>query len=808
MTTTPPLEAEKLCLYCDPARLDFETTAELQELDRLVGQDRASEAIRFGIDVAGPGYNIYALGPAGIGKHTLVRDLLEEKAATQTGLSDWCYVNNFDQSARPKLLQLPAGRGVRLRDDMQQLVEELHSAITAAFRSEEYRAARKKIEEQFEQSQEQAFRQLQEESARYNIKLIQRPGQFTFAPQHEGHAMATEEFKKLPENERKRIEDNINELEQHLETILEKHIPQWRHESGVRVKQLNRTTAMTAVDHIIEALKTGYRDIVAVLAYLDHVKDDVIEHVDAFRKQTDDSEESPFLPVRENLPLRYKVNLLVDNSERTSAPVIYEDNPNFNALIGRIEHTAQLGTLVTDFTQIKPGALHKANGGFLMLDARKLLTQPYAWDGLKRVLQSREIRIESLAQLLSLVSTTSLEPEPVPIDTKIVLLGDRWLYYLLQALDPDFAELFKVAADFDSSLPRSGDSDMLYARLIATLSRKHQLPDFDRSGVAAMIQFSMRQVEDIRKLSTHMRSLTDLMQEASYYAGRSGHSVVTGSDVQQARDAQTTRLSRSRDLLQEAVQRGTLMIASSGSEVGQINGITVIDLGNFSFGLPARITATTRLGEGEMIDIERETELGGPIHTKGVFILSSFVGSHYSPNVPLSLAASLTIEQSYADVEGDSASLAELCALLSSLANTPLKQSLAVTGSVNQLGRVQAVGGVNDKIEGFFDICRQRGLNGEQGVIIPASNVEHLMLREEVVAAAKAGQFSVYPVSDVDQALELLTGMSAGQADNQGMFEENTFNNRVQTRLIELATIRHAFAEAAKGHVQVNDEKT
>lgn len=808
MTTIQPLAPEKLCLYCDPAGLDFENTSELLDLDRIVGQERASDAIRFGIDISGPGFNVYALGPAGIGKHTLVRDLLEEKAAMEKCLSDWCYVNNFDQPTRPKLLQLPAGRGAKLRDDMQQLVEELHTAIAAAFQSEEYRAALKEIEETFEQAQEHAFRQLQEEATEKNVNLVQRPGQFTFVPQHEGHAMATEEFKKLSEKDHKRIEGNIAELQRHLETILEKNIPQWRHESGGRVRQLNRTTAMTAVGHIIQELKAGYQDVAAVLTYLDQVQDNVIRHVDAFRKQNEENEGSPLLPAGDNLTRRYKVNLLVDNSGRSSAPVIYEDNPNFSALIGRIEHTAQLGTLITDFTQIKPGALHKANGGFLMLDARKVLAQPYTWDCLKRVLQAGEIRIESLAQLLSLVSTTSLEPEPVPLAVKIVLLGDRWLYYLLQALDPDFAELFKVAADFDSSLPRTADSDMLYSRLIATLSRKHGLADFDRSGVAAMVRFSMRQVEDTRKLSTHMRSLTDLMQEASYRARRSGRSVVSGADVQQARDAQTTRHSRSRDLLHEAVQRGTLMIASAGAEVGQVNGLTVIDLGNFSFGLPARITATTRLGEGEMIDIERETELGGPIHSKGVFILSGFIGSHYSPNVPLSMSASLTIEQSYADVEGDSASLAELCALLSSLAGLPMKQSLAVTGSVNQFGRVQAVGGVNDKIEGFFDICKQRGLSGEQGVIIPASNVEHLMLRDDVVEAAKVGRFFVYPVSDADQALELLTGMSAGQADDQGMFGENTFNSRVQTRLIELATIRHAFAEAAKAQVQANESES
>lgn len=796
-----------LCVHIDSARFPFDTTQELEDLEQDIGQERAIEAIRFGVGIGNHGYNIYALGPSGTGKHHTVRRLLEGYAAERDSpLWDWCYVNNFKLASKPHLLRLPAGRGARLSDDMQQLVEELRVAIPAAFESDEYLLPLREIEESFEKQEQEAFSTLNEEAARNDIRVIQRPGQFTFSPQHKGQPLAADDFKALPEKERKRIEDAIDALQKRLEDILEKRIPQWRRESRARVKELNRKITMVAVGHIIRELRESYQDLPNVLHYLDQVQDDVIEHIDAFRKQADQGEElSIFNVAASKLPQRYQVNLLVNNGEGEHAPVIYEDNPSFSALLGRIEHTAQLGTLITDFTQIKAGALHKANGGYLMLDIHKLLTQPYAWDGLKRVLLAGEIRIESLAHILSLVSTASLEPEPVPLDIKIVLLGERWIYYLLNSVDPDFAELFKVAADFDTSLIRSDEGDLMYARLVATLARKHELRAFHRSAVAALMRFSMRQVEDTRRLSTHLRTISDLMQESSYWAGEAGHEAVVADDVQRAYDAQVVRHSRSRDRVQEAIARGILMIDSQGAQVGQINALTVIDLGNFSYGIPARITATTRLGEGELIDIEREAELGGRIHSKGVFILSSFLGARYSRDVPLSLAASLTIEQSYADVEGDSASLAELCALLSSLAGVALKQSFAVTGSVNQLGRVQAIGGVNDKIEGFFDICKQRGLNGEQGVIIPASNVEHLMLREDIVDAARAGRFAIYPASDVDTALELLTDVEAGERDEQGMFPPESFNGRVQTRLIELATVRHAFAEAARGQVRAGE---
>jgi len=802
-----PLTPDAMCRRLDPEQLPFDTTDELEDLADIFGQDRATDAIRFGIGIRNPGYNLFALGPEGVGKHTAVRHLLEETIQTSTNLSDWCYVNNFRQPANPNLLTLPAGRGAELQNDMLQLIEELRTIVPAAFENSDYLAQLHQIEEDFEKIEAQALEQLQEDAGRQDVSVTHRLGQFTFAPTHKGHAISPEEFEKLPEAKRKEIEKVVNDLQGRLQNILEVDIPRWRRESRARVKDLNKKTMVIAVGQSIHSLMDKYRDLPQVLQYLDHVEEDIVENIDAFRKPAENGDKQQLLSMSGDFMRRYLVNLLVNNNNLTKAPVIYEDRPSFGALIGRIEHTAQLGTLITDFTQIKPGALHLANDGYLMVDAYKLLTQPYAWDGLKRVLKSGEIRIESLAEVLSLVSTVSLEPEPVPLDVKVILFGDRFLYYLLYAFDPDFAELFKVAADFDTDLPHSPESGQMYMRLIATLVRKNGLRPFDRGAVAAMMQYSMRLIEDTQKLSMHMRNISDLMQEANYWAGETGQETVTAAHTRQAWDARIVRNSRSRDHIHESIRRGTMMIDTTGTEIGQINGLSVIELGDFRYGIPSRITATTRMGEGEMVDIEHETELGGPIHSKGVFILSSFLGARYSRNVPLSLAASLTFEQSYSGVEGDSASLAELCAILSSLAGIPLQQSLGVTGSVNQLGKVQAIGGVNEKIEGFFDICKQAGLNGQQGVIIPAANTEDLMLRDDVVEAARNKQFFIYPVATVDDTMELLTGMPAGDADTKGQFIEGSFNNMVQTKMIELATIRHAFSEMAKEQVEVSGKK-
>jgi lon-related putative ATP-dependent protease len=803
MKPIAPLSAEQLATVCNPDDLAFRNTEDLDDLDAILGQERALEAIRFGLAVDRPGYNLFALGASGIGKHSTVMRQLQRRAAQAAVPPDLCYVANFDEPPRPRLLQLPAGRGTELRRDMQHLVEELVGTLPAAFESDEFKARMRQIDQSFEQRQAAAIQALREKSEAQDVKLFEQPGEFTFAPLHDGQVLDMQAFSALPEDERKAIEDKVGALQAELAQILEEKVPQWQKERRTAIRSLRHETTRTVVRQLLAGLRTQHADLPPVLDYLDSLEREVIHKArDFLQREGAEAVAAGDLSAYRN----YQVNLLVDHAASQGAPVIFEDNPGYVALIGRVEHQAQLGALVTDFSLIRPGALHKANGGYLVIDARKLLTQPFAWEGLKRTLRARELRIESLGQAWSLISTVSLEPEPLPLDVKVVLEGDRLLYYLLQAYDPEFAELFKVAADFEEHIERTSDNTASFARLLATLVRREKLRPFDRSAVAALIDHSGRLAADGRKLSTHMRDIVDLMQEADFYAEEAQQPQVRAVEVERALQARIRRADRLRDQLQEEIRRDILAIATSGMLVGQVNGLTVLETGSFSFGLPARISATTRLGEGEVIDIAREVELGGPVHSKGVFILASFLGARYAQNLPLSLSASLTFEQTYSEVEGDSASLAELCALLSSLAALPLRQSLAVTGSVDQYGRVQAVGGINEKIEGFFDVCAQRGLSGDQGVLIPASNVQHLMLRRDVVDAARAGRFHVYAVDTVDGALQLLCGLPAGRRGRRGRFPARSINGRVEQRLAELAHLRLAFSGALRDGGAVSGE--
>jgi lon-related putative ATP-dependent protease len=679
---------------------------------------------------------------------------------------------------------------------VQQLVEELRSAIPAVFESDEYRARAEQIDAEFSERQEKAFGELGQEAAGHGIALLHTPSGFSFAPTRDGEVISPDDYAKLPEEERSRIVKVVAELEEKLQKLI-RQVPRWRKERRERVRRLNREMTMLAVGHLIDELKEEYAELENVCAHLDAVREDVLDNIDDFRK----TGEGPMVVTAAGAPpeepasvRRYRVNLLVGDGAGAGAPVVFEDNPNSNNLIGRVEHVSQFGALVTDFTLIKAGALHRSNGGYLLLDAYKLLTQPFAWEGLKRALKSRELRMDSLGQMLSLVSTVSLEPEPIPLDLKVILFGERLWYYLLHAYDPEFGELFKVAADFEDQVERDEGSHMAYARLVATLARQERLRAFDRGGVARVVERGSRLAGDAGKLTTHMESIVDLLREADHFAAEAGHAAVAAADVERAVAAQIRRADRLRERVHEAILRGVVFIDTAGERVGQVNGLSVYELGGFAFAQPSRITATTCLGEGEVVNIEREVDLSGSIHSKGVLILSSFLAARYSRNRPLALAASLTFEQTYGGVEGDSASVAELAAILSSLSDIPIRQSLAVTGSVNQHGEVQPIGAVNEKIEGFFDICRARGLDGRQGVLIPAANVQHLMLREDVVEAVRAGMFAVYPVATVDQALELLTGVAAGEQDAAGGFPHGSLNQRVVARLGDLMTRRQAIA--------------
>ena len=805
MTTPLPLQPQQLHHSCDPEQFGFQTTADLEDLTEIIGQMRAMDAVRFGAGIRHDGYNLFVLGPSGMGKHSMVQQFLEKKAGGEHGPDDWCYLNNFAQPHKPQALRLPSGRGEELRLAMEQLVDYLRSAIPALFEGDEYHAKAAAIQEEFSKRQEQVFKELGEDADKQEIVLLRTPDGFAFAPTRNHEVIPPDEYEKLPDEEKKRVEAAIAGLQERLEKIL-RQMPQWRRERHERVKQINRETTLSAVEHSMDELRQAYAGLPEVLKYFDLVQQDMVDNVDDFRKQEESSTVGDMTIVTHQSFHRYRVNVLVTNGKKPGAPIVSEDNPTYSNLVGRVEHISQFGALVTDFTLIKPGALHRANGGYLLLDIRKVLVQPFAWEALKRALQSREIHIESLGQMYSLVSTVSLEPEPIPLDTKVVLFGDRLFYYLLHEYDPEFGELFKAAADFEERIERNADTHLLYARLISTLTRKEALLPFDRSAVARVIEHSARLAGDAERLSTHMRSVADLLREADYWAREAGQAVVQAADVQRAIDTQIRRQDRLRDRLYEAILRDTLMIATQGEVTGQINGLSVIELGNFAFAQPTRITATTRLGEGELVNIEREVKLSGAIHSKGVLILSSFLAARYARNQPLALSASLVFEQSYGLVEGDSASLAELCALLSNLANAPIRQSLAVTGSVNQFGQAQAIGAVNEKIEGFFDICAARGLNGEQGVLIPAANVKHLMLRRDVVAAAEAGQFRIYAVENVDQAIATLTGLPAGEADAKGEYPEGSVNRRVAARLAELTEISASFARKSEKKPEAKKE--
>jgi lon-related putative ATP-dependent protease len=807
MAETRQLETSELYQRCDPALFDFETTADVEELREVIGQPRAVEALRFGMGIGTDGYNIYAMGPSGTRKRELVQELFEKRAKSERVPNDWCYVNNFDQPAKPRAIGLPPGMGTEFRNDMEHATEELSTAMSAAFESEEYQTRQQSIAEEFQERQSEALEGLRERVEKDDLALIRTPGGFVFAPVHDGNVLSPEEIQQMSEERRRALERKVEDYEQDLQRIF-RQIPPWQRERRERLNELDREMAEFAVGGIIDELKEKYAGFPDVLDYLQAVQKDVIENAQAFMPSEQQQQQLPgFLQMlaggacaqdRQPILRRYRVNLVVDHGNDQGAPVIYEDNPSYQNLIGRVEHQAQMGALITDFNLIKGGALHEANGGYLLLDVQKVLTEPYAWEGLKRALQSKDLRIESLGQRLSLISTVSLEPEPIPLDVRVALVGDERLYYLLWQLDPDFRELFKVAADFAGEMDRTDESQRMYAQLIASLARQRDLRPLDRTGVARVIEQSARMVGDAAKLSTQVRSIADLLQEASYWAGEAGADVVSADHVQKAIDAQVFRVDRMRERMQEETLRETILISTEGAEVGQVNGLSVISLGNFWFGRPTRITAQVRLGVGQVVDIEREVELGGPIHSKGVLILSGFLGAHYAGETPLSLSASLVFEQSYGGVEGDSASSAELYTLLSAISEVPIKQSFAVTGSVNQHGHVQAIGGVNVKIEGFFDLCKARGLTGEQGVLIPSSNVKHLMLRQDVRDAVEAGEFRIYAVDTIDEGIEILTGIPAGEPDEGGSYPEGTVNYRVKARLAELAEKRRKYGESGK----------
>ena len=799
MAKVKGLEAQKLYRHCDFGDLCFDTTDDLENLPGLLGQPRAEAAIEFGIGIEREGYNIFAFGPPGTGKHTAVKQYLEGKAATSDVPPDLCYVNNFAEPHKPQALELPAGRGCELQKAMRDLLEEVPTVLEKALETEEYQTRKQMLEQQFEERQGKALSDLGDKAGKKGLPLVRTPVGIVFAPVGEDEVLSPEAFQQLPEKQRKRLEKEIERFKEDLQKVL-RQFPRWQREASEKLRKLNLEVSRFAVNPLFDELREQFEDLTEVETFLNAAEDDFVDNASRMGSRGEkaasiardaisggDDSDKPSLR-------RYRVNLLVDHKGSSGAPVIYEDNPTYQNLVGRIEHIPQMGAVVTDFNLIKAGALHRSKGGYLLVDALKVLQQPFAYEGLKRALQSRNIKIESLGEAMSLMSTYSLEPEPVDLSVKVVLLGSPMVYYLLPTLDPEFGELFKVGADFAGVVEWSHENQDLYARLIAKLVREEGLRPFDQTAVARVIEHSARSVGDAQRMSLLMSRMLDLMREADYWAGDGERRSVTAKDVQSAIDNWIFRSDRLRDRTQEEIDRGTMLLDTEGEQVGQVNGLSVIQMGEFSFGRPSRITARVRLGKGEVVDIEREVELSGPFHSKGVLILTGFLGARFALRCPLSLSASLVFEQSYGGIDGDSASSAELYALLSAIAEAPIRQSLAVTGSVNQLGQVQAIGGVNDKIEGFFDICTRRGLTGEQGVLIPASNAQHLMLRQDVVDAVREGNFHIFPVETVDQGIELLTGWTAGEPGEDGGYPEGSLSQRVLERLERMAADAKAFS--------------
>ncbi len=797
MIRTPPeLKPAEIYRECDPSSCGFKTTAELSDLSEIIGQDRAVASVAFGMKITEVGYNIYAAGPMGTGKASTVYDFLSKQAASLPAPDDWVYVHNFATPHKPNAVRMPAGKAQQFRKDMEKLVEDLQAAITHAFEGDEYEKQRRGIAQQVGEKQESKLTVLSQKAQEGRFSMVRTPAGLAFVPMTaEGEAMSREQYDALPPEEQKRIDTGLETLNGELQDIM-RLVRQDERVGRDAMRDLDRQVTSFAAKHLIDDMCDRWCEVPEMVEYLHGLLDDVLENAEDFKKSDD---ESPVMfmgiPVSprqraQGAFSKYKINVLVDNSDLKGAPVVTESNPLMQNLVGRVEHQAQFGALLTDFSMIKAGALHKANGGFLVLEARELLTKPYSYDALKRTLKTAEIRVEDIAQQMGFATTATLEPEPIPFSAKIILIGEPFIYYLLYAQDPDFQELFKVRADFDTVVDRTPENEAVYARFVARICRDRDVQPFNGDAVARIIEHSSRMVDDQNKLTTRFVDVVDLVVESSHWAreraGAGPRVVVNRKDVQRAIDEKLYRSSQIEERVREMIADEIIMVDTSGGVAGQVNGLSVSAVGDHMFGRPSRITATHRLGDGELIDIEREVDMSGPLHSKGVLILAGYLGSKYAQERPLSLSARLVFEQSYSGVDGDSASSAELYALISSLSGVPIEQRFAVTGSVNQRGLVQAIGGVNEKIEGFFAVCEAKGLKGDESVLIPKANVRHLMLSERVRKAVAKGRFHIYPVASIDEGIGLLTGTPAGELNRDGEYPAGTINRLVVDRLTRL----------------------
>ncbi len=798
--TPVELNPEEVTRQCDPAKLPYEDTNSMPDLKKVIGQPRALRALELGSGIPGHGFNTFVLGQPGSGRTTLSRELLEQKAIKQPVPSDWCCVNNFEDPRYPIVLELPPGDAPTLRSEIRNFIERCKIEIKRAFKSDEYINEHDRLQTELKNAQENEFLKLQELVESKNFMIARTSSGFVLVPAVNGKPFKPEEIKKLSSDKQQKLGDIQDKLGIEVERTINR-IHEHEDRANQVLWELKESTVIFVLEPILKPLCKKYQENPRLLAHLGSLKRDIVVNQEKFQAEIYPNTVLPgFNPNTERWFKRYDVNVLVDNGGLHGAPVVVENHPSYGNLLGRIEHEVVVGASRTDFTMIHPGALHRANGGFLIIPARDLLLNTYAWEGIKRVLREGQIRIVELANQLGVVSTATLEPEPIPLQIKIVLIGTPLLYYMLRSLDEDFTKLFKVRADFTDKMIRSPETELEYGLFVKSVVEENKLPPFDRTAVARIIEYSSRLAADQTKLTTRFGNIADIIRESAYWAtyqpaGKHntkmtrGGKLVKAADVQQAIDENIYRSDLIVERLQEMIRDKTLLIDVTGYQVGQINALSVMLLADFTFGKPSRVTASAYVGRSGIIDIERQANLGGPVHTKGILILNGVLGRLYGQTRSLSLAANITFEQSYDSVEGDSASAAELLALLSAIGDIPLRQDRAITGSINQQGQIQAIGSVNEKIEGFFLTCKTLGLTGEQGVVIPKSNIQQLMLNQDVVEAVRNGEFHIWPISTINEAIGLFSDIDPGEPQDDGSYSEHSFHRRVIQRFEKFAEL-------------------
>jgi lon-related putative ATP-dependent protease len=783
------LTPKEIRLPLDTSKLSYKTTAELTPFDEIIGQSRALKALNFGLEIDEPGFNIYVAGQPGTGKTTTVKAYLEETARSKSPPHDWCYIYNFKNASEPCVIELPQGQAKNLKKDVVELIENVRKVLPEAFQSEDYDNRQKIALKAAEEQRDSLFSEISQIAAKKGFVLQTSQNGLLVVPTVEGRPMEQHDFDALSPEALQKVNQDREELEGDLRNAM-RQLREIDAKAKADLKELNRKVALFAIDHYINYLKEKYSEISRVVAYVDAVQADILDNLEAFLQDPSTPPNSPeALVAIEQFFRKYEVNILVDNEELKGAPVVAELNPTYLNLFGQAEKEAKFGVLTTDFTMIRAGSLHKANGGYLMIPAQELLATPLAYDSLKRALKNGKITIEDAGESAGVISARSIKPEPMKLKVKVVLIGDSEIYEMLYTKDPDFKELFKVKAHFDTTMDRNEENIQKYVAAITNVCTKENLKHITREAIGKLIEYSSRLAEDQLKISTKFADISDIIREASFYAGKEDAKHIAYSHVKKAIDEKIYRSNLIQEKIQEMIARKLTLIDVMGERIGQVNGLAVISYGDVSFGGPSRITASVGVGRQGLVNIEREASLSGPTHTKGVMIISGFLSRFFARNKPLGLTAKLAFEQSYSGVDGDSASSTELYAILSELSGVPLKQYIAVTGSVNQKGDIQAIGGVNEKIEGFFEVCQIGGLTGNQGVMIPESNAQNLMLKEEVVEAVKAGKFHIYTVNSIDEGIEMLTGVKAGKRLADGSFEEGSVYQRVDMRLQEMAEI-------------------